>query len=79
MLLGIHNIHLGYSDGPLDQVCLPDCLKYAGEGAYKLHGLWDDLTDCGLIHTRRPLFGLFQYVENETRPAVLLGNHHNTA
>ena len=33
----VYNIQLVNSDRPLDRVCLPECLKDAGEGAAKLH------------------------------------------
>ena len=76
-MVGIRNIQIGYSDGPLDQVCLPDCLKGAGKGVSKLYGLRGDLLDRGLIHNWRPLVGLCQKIQDEPRPSVLLGNHHN--
>ena len=76
-MVDICNIQLGYSDGPLDRVCLPDRLKDMGEGASKLHGLRGDLPGRGLIHTRCPLDGLCQQIEYEIRPAVLLGNRCN--
>ena len=76
-MVGICNIQIGYSDGPLDRVCLPDCLKDAGEDASTLHGFRGVLPDRGLIHTRCPLDGLCQQIEYEIRPAVLLGNRCN--
>ena len=48
--MGIRHIQIGNSGGPLDRVCLIDCLKDAGEGVPKLHGLWGALRDHGLIH-----------------------------
>ena len=76
-MVGIRNIQLGYSDRPLDRVCLPYFLKDAGEGASKFHGLWGYHPDHGLIHTWRPLVGLCQKVQYELGPSVLLGNRRN--
>ena len=76
-MVGIHNIHLGYSDGPLYWVCLPDYLKGAGEGASKLHGLWGALPDHGVNHTWRSLVGLCGQVQDEPRPSVFLVNRRN--
>ena len=77
MAVDIRNIQLGYLDRHLDRVCLLDLLKDVGEGASKLHGLRGGLPVCGIINTWRPLSRLFQQVQDEPRPPVFLGNHHN--
>ena len=77
-MIGIRNIQLGYSDGPLDQVCLLDRLKDAGESASKLHGLQDNLPDHGHIHTWHPPVGLCQKVQDYPHPLVLLGKRCNS-
>ena len=57
-MIGIRNIHLGYSDRALGWVCLPDRLKDVGGGAPKFHGLRGDLHVRGLINSGPPLVGL---------------------
>ena len=77
-MLGIHNIQIGYSDGPHDRFCLPDFLEDAGEGASKLHGIRGDIPDHGLIHTWRTLVGLCRQAQYELWPLVFLGYLHNS-
>ena len=76
-MVGICNIHMGCSDGPLDKVCLSDRLEDAGEGASKFQGLLGDFPDRGLIHYWHPLFKLCVQVQDEQRPSVLLGDRRN--
>ena len=57
-MVGIRNIQIVYLEGPLNRVCLPYCLKDAGECASKLHGLRGDIPFCGIINTGRPIFRL---------------------
>ena len=73
-MVGIYHIHIGYSDGLLDRICLPDCLKGEREGAPKLHRLWGALPDRGLIHTCRSLVKLCGQVLNELRLRCSWGN-----
>ena len=57
-VVGICNIQIGYSNGPLELVCLPDHLEDAGEGVSKLYGLRGDFPDRGIIHTLCPFVRL---------------------